>query len=161
MPIEAITVIIIVVVGVGIGVVIGTAEQNRRNQLLEQGLIIKRSDHFSQEKSTYITTASFPQLIAMLGREDLSKAKVTLYAGNRRNQVIVSSAEDWKALLTDRGTSDGKNRIEFVLTAWKERAGLEAGWVGLNRFMTIMEKTILRLDPDALVETQEIEIQTR
>ncbi|MCR4671706.1 MAG: hypothetical protein K5637_00520 [Lachnospiraceae bacterium] len=137
-------------------------QKKKIDQLAAEGKIIRRSGLFYEESEIFETSANYEDLRAIFSRLDLSEMKVTYYPDLEGSRTLLfKSGYAWNASLKDMGSKDGKNVLKFSFPAWDEKNGQVHNINSMNMMVTQVEKAILSLDPNAMVENHKMQLKTK
>ena len=129
--------IIIVVAFLVLGVLVA-ANSAHTNELIKEGKAIKRETEFYKNEEFF--TAAIPANTAIEKISQVNVNGVKAAAGRLRS---------------------GHIGYRFAFTGWKTRNGGVYGYSEMNMLITAVEKALLAIDPDAVVETNRMKVKSK
>ena len=131
----------------------------KHEQLLEKGLIRKRSVEFDREAHFFTTSVDFPRLWNELNNMEYNTP--VSYSLSQNSHMITYKGGGWEGVLREEGEKEGNHRYCFSFTSWKTRNGTNMYITEMNIFLTSLEKAFLRLDAEVSVATKMLKIKSK
>lgn len=138
------------------------ANSAHTDELINEGKAIKRETEFYKNEEFF--TASIPADTAIEKVSQVCVNGVKASAGRLRSGhigVAFGYKGYWTATFAYLGTKGEKALYRFAFTGWKTRNGGVYGYSEMNMLMTAVEKALLSLDPDTVVETHRMKIKSK
>lgn len=130
------------------------------NGLIQEGKIIKRNKSFWEEKEIFEMDAPYEAVLAAARNIDYKSTETSAdYNYGGKKIIFFRSSHAWNAALKYLGMSEGKHLYSFSFTNWKGKNGVP-NETTMNMFLTQIEKMLLTLDPETMVETHMMELKT-
>ena len=166
----AITLLIIGVIVVA--VVLAVNQFNKTKQLKQDGKIIQRQASFWEYKEYFTTDATYEQIKMAVRNNSFDGCPVTIrFDYNRTQSIFFQSGsswtasfdclESWTASFDCLESQSDKNYFRFHFINWEARRGVPYGVDAMNVLETTIEKILLAIDYDTLVENRRMEIHTK
>lgn len=153
--------IIIVVAFLILGIVIA-AKSAHTDELIREGKAIKRETEFYKNEEFF--TAAIPANTAIEKISQVNVNGVKASAGRLRSGHIgvgFGFKGYWTATFAYLGAKDEKALYRFAFTGWKTRNGGVYGYSEMNMLITAVEKALVAIDPDAVVETHRMKVKSK
>ena len=156
----AITLLIIGVIVVA--VVLAVNKFNKTKQLKQDGKIIQRQASFWEYKEYFTTDATYEQIKMAVRNNSFDGCPVTIrFDYNRTQSIFFQSGSSWTASFDCLESQSDKNYFRFHFINWEARRGVPYGVDAMNVLETTIEKILLAIDYDTLVENRRMEIHTK
>ena len=156
-----ITITVLIIAGVIIYARV-THRIDKAKKLKSEGKIIDRSRLFWEEEEIFELDAPYEEVAEGVKQTDYSDCAVDIYYNiDGKKKIVFKSGYSWNAALVYKGMSDTKHIYNLSFTVWKTRNGAPYDIFSMNIFMTQTEKMLLSLDPETMVETHRIQLNTK
>ena len=135
---------------------------NKSNNLLGEGKIIKRDGAYWEEGQKYTLILENPDLVTQkVEAFPYSEMKVNM-KGNKERQIFYFSSYHFDAQLRRQEATAEKSVYCFEFSRWKNnQLGTPLGIFEMNMLMTAVEKMFLSIDPNTQVHTWKLETKTK
>ena len=134
----------------------------KAKDLQAAGKTFPRKGAFWEEESIFTTSATYASLAAAVQNCDFSECRASVTPDfNDRQWVYFTSSNAWTALLEYSGEQEGRNLFKFSFMSWETHNEAPRDINSMNMVLTSVEKLFLALDPEALVQTQPMQIKSR
>ena len=152
--------VVFILVFVIIMVVVGKKSYENGKRLAQEGKVSAKKGAFWKEKEVFTTSVSYEALCQKLKEADFSDTKASVqFDLNGEKMIFFQSSDAWNAVLEQCGARDGKNLFQFYFSAWRTGQSGTVKVLSMNVLVTMIEKTILSLDPTATVCTHKQQIR--
>ena len=152
---------IIIIGAIVIGVVLGVSRFNKTKQLVQGGKIIQRQPRFWEYKEYFTTDATYEQVKEAVRNNSFDGCSVTIQFSYNNMQSIYFQSSSWTASFDCLESQSDKNYFRFHFIDWEARRGVPYGVDAMNVLETTIEKILLAIDYDTLVENRRMEIHTK
>lgn len=152
---------IIIIGAIVIGVVLGVSRFNKTKQLVQGGKIIQRQPRFWEYKEYFTTDATYEQVKEAVRNNSFDGCSVTIQFSYNNMQSIYFQSSSWTASFDCLESQSDKNYFRFHFINWEARRGVPYGVDAMNVLETTIEKILLAIDYDTLVENRRMEIHTK
>lgn len=132
----------------------------KKNEKMEQGIMVQRAGVFYEMEETFTTTADWKTVWGALREADYHGS---ISNGHQQQGLCVV---DYKSTYftarfseMDNGTED-THIYKFQFTHWKSRNGIPYSVDLMNVLLTTIEKTFLQIDPATQVSTKKVDFKT-
>ena len=135
---------------------------NKTKQLVQGGKIIQRQASFWEYKEYFTTDATYEQIKMAVRNNSFDGCPVTIrFDYNRTQSIFFQSGSSWTASFDCLESQSDKNYFRFHFINWEARRGVPYGVDAMNVLETTIEKILLAIDYDTLVENRRMEIHTK
>lgn len=151
--------IALAVIAVGIGVAIGMKQAKQKQQLVNEGKMIKRQYRYAEQGEEFTSKIGTYKALADQISHMYSPCKIE---GNTSTQVTFTGSTYAARLYKvkfDEPSGIGVFRFEF--THWKTYRGRYENDNAMNVLMTSVEKCFLALDPNTGVTSYALDFKTK
>lgn len=154
------TVLMILLIA-GIIVAVVVIGQKRGKKLLAEGKIVKRQGSFWEYSELFTTTATYEQIVDAVKQTDFSDCQATAEYYDAEKTILFKSSHAWNATVTFKGTSEGKNQLDFRFSAYRTRKGIPYRVDTMNIMETAIEKIVLSIDSQTTVESHRMKLTVK
>ena len=151
--------LLIAAIAIGIGVAIGVSQAKKKQQLVNEGKMIKRQYRYAEQGEEFTAKIGTYKALADKISHMYSPCKID---GNTSTQVNFTGSTYAARLYKvkfDAPSGIGVFRFEF--TRWKTYRGMYENDNSMNVLMTSVEKCFLELDPNTGVTMYPLDFTTK
>ena len=153
---------IIIIGAIAIGIGIGVSRTNKTKQLRQEGKIIQRQASFWEYKEYFTTEATYGQIKTAVRNNSFDGCPVTIeFDYNHMQSIRFQSGSAWTASFDCLESPSSKNYFRFHFIKWETRHGIPYNTDAMNVLETTIEKILLAIDYDTMVETHKMEVHTK
>ena len=127
----------------------------------KQNSLYKEEKSFWEYKEYFTTDATYEQVKEAVRNNSFDGCSVTIQFSYNNMQSIYFQSSSWTASFDCLESQSDKNYFRFHFINWEARRGVPYGVDAMNVLETTIEKILLAIDYDTLVENRRMEIHTK
>ena len=132
---------------------LGIIKSIRKSNLIKKGIIVKREKAFWKKKECFLTASSPETIRNAVEQTDLSDIGISVFRNNNEEcRFTFQNGYMISADLKYNGRENGKYLYSFMFTSWNTSFFVVEGQINMNRLLTCIERIIIALDPETVIE---------